>query len=275
MIGSFSMSCQNFLTSLILSHLEIPVEYRLITCLPKAFPVFSRFSLSLRCFYSAYVLLKISSLALSTLPHVHLFSNKCALPLSMTLFSSSRFLCCSMLSFGVSTTSLKNSLLFNMSPKSAIIFIKCRNRYHMKNNIRYKGNFNNTSVIIVLIGRQKLPAMLLCLGEPLVRFFDAGCCFVLHFVVILHFLLLLFFIFVVVHHSLLFNVIPRPSMDYRWVFTPILYFQPSPSQSDSRHFHFNLFEIFFHSFTGSATVLNGHFLSTGAFLGAGVSSLGV
>ena len=98
--------------------------------------------------------------------------------------------------------------------------------------------------------------------------------FVLHFVVILHFLLLLFFIFVVVHHSLLFNVIPCPSMDYRWVFTPILYFQPSSSQSDSRHFHFHLFEIFFHSFTWSATVLSGHFLPTGAFLGAGISSLG-
>ena len=105
----------------------------------------------------------------------------------MTLFSSSRFLCCSMLSFGVSTTWLKNSLLFNMSPKSAIIFIKCRNRYHMKNNIRYKGNFNNTSVIIFVIGRQKLPAMLLCLGEPLVRFLWCWLLF-------LFFILLLFFI---------------------------------------------------------------------------------
>ena len=35
-----------------------------------------------------------------------------------------------------------------MSPTSAIIFIKRQNRHHMKNNIRYKGNTNNTFVII-------------------------------------------------------------------------------------------------------------------------------
>ena len=39
--------------------------------------------------------------------------------------------------------------------------------------------------------------------------------------------------------SLLFDIISHPSVDYRRVFTPILYFQPSPSQSDSRHFHFS------------------------------------
>ena len=77
-----------------------------------------------------------------------------------------------------------------------------------------------------------------------------------------------------VFHSLLFDVMPHPSVSYRQVFTPILYFQPSSSQSDSRHFHFHLFEIFFHSFTWSTTVLSGHFLPTGAFLGAGISSLG-
>ena len=31
-----------------------------------------------------------------------------------------------------------------------------------------------------------------------------------------------------------FSVIPHSSVDYRQVFRPILYFQPSPSQSDSR-----------------------------------------
>ena len=36
-------------------------------------------------------------------------------------------------------------------PASDIIFIGCRNHHHMKNNIRYKGNINNTSVIIFLI----------------------------------------------------------------------------------------------------------------------------
>ena len=50
----------------------------------------------------------------------------------MTLFNSSRFLCWSMPSIGVTTTSPKNSLSFNMSPTSAIIFIKCQNGCQMK-----------------------------------------------------------------------------------------------------------------------------------------------
>ena len=159
------MSCRNFLTSLILSHQEIPVEYRLMTCLPKTFPIFSPFSFSSSCFYSACVLLIISLLALSTLLCVHLCPS---LPLSMIPFNSSHFLCCSISSFGVSTTSPKNSS-FSISSASAIIFIKCRNRYQMKNNIRYKGNTNNNSVII-FFKSQKLPTMLLCLGEPPARF---------------------------------------------------------------------------------------------------------
>ena len=53
-----------------------------MTCLPKAFPVFSPFSFMSRCLYSAYVLLIISLLALSTLLCVHLCPN---LPLSKTL----------------------------------------------------------------------------------------------------------------------------------------------------------------------------------------------
>ena len=62
--------------------------------------------------------------------------------------------------------------------------------------------------------------------------------------------------------SLLFDIIPHPSVDYRRVFTPILYFQPSPSQSDSRHFHFQPFR---NLLTASATVLSGRFLPTGVF----------
>ena len=165
MIGSFSMSYCNFLTSLILSHREIPGEYRLMTCLPKAFPVFSLFSFSSRCLYSAYVLLIISSLALSTLLCVHLCPS---LPLPMLFFNSSRFLCCSMPSLGVSTASPKKSSSFNISPTLAIILFKRRNCHQMKNNIRYKGT-NNTSAIIFLKS-QKLPAMLLCLREPPVWF---------------------------------------------------------------------------------------------------------
>ena len=43
----------------------------------------------------------------------------------------------------------------------------------------------------------------------------------------------------VLHSHFLFDIIPHPSVDYRHVFRPILYFQPSPSQSDLRHFHFS------------------------------------
>ena len=59
-----------------------------------------------------------------------------------------------------------------------------------------------------------------------------------------------------------FDIIPHPSVDYRQVFRPILYFQPSPSQSDLRHFHFQPFRYLL---TASATVLSGHFLPTGVF----------
>ena len=44
-------------------------------------------------------------------------------------------------------------------------------------------------------------------------------------------------------------VIPHPPVDYRLVFTPILYFQPSPAQCDSRLIPTTLF------FTVSATDL--------------------
>ena len=117
----------------------MPIEYRLL-CFPKAFRFFS-FFIPLHCLYSAYALLIISSLALSTFLCVHLCPN---LPLSMTPFNSSRFLCYSVASFVVSTTSPKKP------STSTIIFIKCQNLQHMKKNIRYKGNTNNTFVIIFL-----------------------------------------------------------------------------------------------------------------------------
>ena len=93
--------------------------------------------------------------------------------------------------------------------------------------------------------------MLLCLGEPPRRFFVMLVAvlhfiFDLYFVVVssfndvLHFILVSSFV-VFLHSHFLLDVIPHPSVDYRRVFTPILYFQPSPSQSDSRHFHFQLF----------------------------------
>ena len=79
--------------------------------------------------------------------------------------------------------------------------------------------------------------------------------FDLHFVVVLH--LSLFFI-----HICFSNIIPHPSVGYRRVFAPILYFQPSPLQGDSRHFHFQSFRYLL---TAGATVFSGHFLPTGVF----------
>ena len=92
-----------------------------------------------------------------------------------------------------------------------------------------------------------------CLGEPPVRFLWCWlsslfcCCF--SFVVALH------------SHFLL-DIIPHPSMDYRQVFTTILYFQPSPLQSDLGHVRFQPFRYLL---TATAAVLSGHFLTTGVF----------
>ena len=48
------------------------------------------------------------------------------------------------------------------------------------------------------------------------------------------------------------------------VFTPLFILSAQPSQSDSRHFHFNFSRLFI--FTASATVLSECFLPTGIFL---------
>ena len=105
--------------------------------------------------------------------------------------------------------------------------------------------------------------MVLCLGEPPRRFLLFFISFLyLHFIFDLHFIFVYSFSwcssFVVVLHSLCFSyIIPHPSVDYRRVFTPILYFQPSPSQSDLRHFHFQPFRYLL---TTTATVLSERFL---------------
>ena len=67
---------------------------------------------------------------------------------------------------------------------------------------------------------------------------------------------------VFLHSHFLFDIIPHPSVDYRQVFRPILYFQSSPSHSYSQHFHFQPVRYLL---TASATVLSGHFLLTGVF----------
>ena len=75
------------------------------------------------------------------------------------------------------------------------------------------------------VNSTKLPTMALAWENLQEVFCDVGCCCC--------------FTSLEDFHSLLFDVIPHPSVSYRRVFTPILYFQPSSSQSDSRHFHFN------------------------------------
>ena len=133
----------------------------------------------------------------------------------------------------------------------------------MKNNIRYKGNTNNTSIIFFFFkSKVKNFQRWYFTRENLRGRFCCCCSFILSmfFIFVLHFI---FDLHVVVNlHSLLFDIIPHPSVDYRWVFAPTLYFEPSPSQSDSRHFHFQPFRDFL---TASTTVLSGRFLPTGAF----------
>ena len=100
--------------------------------------------------------------------------------------------------------------------------------------------------------------MVLCLGEPR-RFLLL---WYLHFIFWSSFCCCFSLFVDVLHSHLLSAIIPHPSVDYREVFTPILYFQPSPSQSDSRYFHFQPFRYLL---TASATVLSGRFLPTGVF----------
>ena len=97
--------------------------------------------------------------------------------------------------------------------------------------------------------------------EPPGGFCDVGCfsSFIAVFVmlvVVLHSLLLFWCWLLFCNHccfcdagccsySLFFDVIPHASVSYCQVFTPVLYFQPSSSQSGSQHFHFNLSGPFF------------------------------
>ena len=96
----------------------------------------------------------------------------------------------------------------------------------------------------------KTPSDGTCLGEPLGGFV----------MLLVIFILLLFVVFL--HSHFLLDIIPHPSVDYYQVFRPILYFQPSPSQSDSQHFHF---QPFLYLLAARATVLSKHFLPTGVF----------
>ena len=94
--------------------------------------------------------------------------------------------------------------------------------------------------------------MLLCLGEPPVRFLWCCCS---SFVDALHFV-------VVLHSHFFSDVIPHPSVEYCRIFTSIVYFQRSPSQSDLRHFHFQPLRYLL---SASAAALSGHFFTQRRF----------
>ena len=89
-----------------------------------------------------------------------------------------------------------------------------------------------------------------------ISLFDLYFAAVVHFVVVLHFVNVL-------HSHFLFDIISHPFVDYRRIFTPILYFQNSPLQIDLQLFHFQPFRYLL---TASAAVLSGQFLPTDVFL---------
>ena len=165
-------------------------------------------------------------------------------------------------SFAVFTKSPKTSSLFNMFSTWAIIIVRCLNRHHVWNNIRYKGNTNNTSVIIFfnwhlshfslpyvslpyVIGRlNKTPSDGACLGEPPGGFCDVSFCCCFPYWRFLRFRTT----FPCHRHSTLASQ-AREDLHQLWVLSWLL-----------RLLYFCLF-----IFTASATVLSGHFSPTDVF----------
>ena len=125
---------------------------------------------------------------------------------------------------------------FNRQALNLVIFTFCRFLF------MFLGDFCKLN---------KTPSNGTCLGKLPGGFCDVGCCCC--------------FASLEVFPSLLLDIIPHPSVSYRRIFTSILYFQPSSSQSDLRHFHLNFSELFRHHFTTGETVLSRHFSPTGVF----------
>ena len=73
--GSFLIPCCHLFTSLLLNIREMQLEYILNTDLSKPFPVLSPLPFNSLCLYSAYALLIVLSLVLSTFSHVHCCSS--------------------------------------------------------------------------------------------------------------------------------------------------------------------------------------------------------
>ena len=65
----------------------------------------------------------------------------------------------------------------------------------------------------------------------------------LHFIFDLHFVDVLHLPMFFNQSHLPFDITSHHSVNYRRVFAPILYFRPSPSQSDSQQFHFQPFRL--------------------------------
>ena len=137
MIGLFSISCRNFWASLILTTREILVKYKLITCLPKTFPVSSPFSFCSRCLYSTYFLLMVSLLALSTFYFVHLpltnTPGHCLWhSLSIVVFYAVQCVPLVYQQYLQKSCHCLTAVAFIMFTTLAIAFVTCRNRHHMR-----------------------------------------------------------------------------------------------------------------------------------------------
>ena len=165
--------------------------------------------------------------------------------------------------FGVSTMSLKNSLSFSMFATSAIIFIKCRNCHQMKNNIRCKGNINNTSVIIFLKSKIKNSQRWYFAWENLRGgFYDVSCCSSFHFWSWFHFV-------VILHLSMFFIHIcfSTSSLTLLWTIAGFLHpfhtFSPAHRRVICDTFIFNHSVILL---LCGATALGGHFFIHMRFL---------
>ena len=132
----------------------------------------------------------------------------------------------------------------------------------MKNNTRYKGNTNNTCVIIFLRNSQRC---YFAWDNLQWDFCYVSCCssfFCCVFILLLYLHLSMFFI-LLLFLLIAFRRHPSPFRGLSPGFLhPILYFQPSSSQSASRHFHFQQFRYLL---AASAMALSGHFLPTGVF----------
>ena len=139
----------------------------------------------------------------------------------------------------------------------------------MKNNIRYKGNINNTSVIIFFNWRTKIPSDVTLLGRTTIEVFVMLVVVVVHS--FLFFFLLLFFIHFYSSFCCCssFIAFQRHLSPFRGLSPGFYTHFILSAQLIAEWFETLSFSTFprssCHSFTASPTVLSGHFLPTGVF----------